>query len=90
MLRLGNVKVGTGSMVTGVGQVRQESTIKNITFFDFRSVEEDRKGDRIEKTNNSRVRRNKRARRHISYEDCGLVFMDSVLKELVPAFMGKV
>lgn len=85
MFGLRRIKIGTNTVASREGNGREESAKQNIAFFDFGCVEKDGEGDGVEDSNDVRVRGNKRTRRHVGFEDCGLVFVDSVLEEPVLA-----
>lgn len=90
MFGLRRIKIGTNTVASGEGHGREESAKQNIAFFDFGCVEEDGEGDGVEDSYDVRVRGNERTRRHVGFEDCGFVFVDSVLEELVLALKVEV
>ena len=55
MVGLGRVEVGTDAVAAGEFDRGEESPIEDVAFLDLGGVKEDREGDGIENSNDSRV-----------------------------------
>lgn len=77
MGRFCGVLKGAGAVTTEEVGRRHESAVEDVTFFDFRVVEEYREGNTVEESDDFRVRCDETTWWHVDSDDSGVVFLDS-------------
>lgn len=90
MGRFSCILKSTGTVTTEEISGRHESTVEDVTFFDFGVVEEDGEGSTVEKSDDFWVWSDETTWWHVEFEDSGVVFFDSGLEVFVTSLVVEV